>query len=87
MADFTWAFSSDHFRFKRYNIPIACFFTGLHPDYHTKRDTPDKINYPKMTEITKLSAKTIWDLANQEKSLKVDVKKPEKENFIEKMMD
>ncbi len=83
----TWAFSSDHFRFKRKNIPIACFFTGLHPDYHTTRDTPDKINYTKLTEITRVGYKMLWKVANTDKKLKVKVKHPKRQNFIEKMMD
>ncbi|ALO15926.1 Arginyl aminopeptidase [Salinivirga cyanobacteriivorans] len=83
----TWAFSSDHFRFKRKNIPIACFFTGLHPDYHTTRDTPDKINYAKLTELTRVGYKMLWEVANTKKKLKVKVKHQNKQNFIEKMMD
>lgn len=83
----TWKFSSDHFRFSRLEIPIMCFFTGLHPDYHTERDTPDKINYEKLTEITRLTYKTVWELANTSKNLKVEVKIPEKPNMIEKMME
>ena len=82
-----WSVSSDHYRFKRNHIPIACFFTGLHPDYHTPRDTPDKINYEKLTEITKLAYKTVWEMANSERDLKVDVEVPDKENLIERMMD
>ena len=28
----------------------SVFYTGLHKDYHTHNDTPDKINYKKLTE-------------------------------------
>lgn len=35
-------------------IPILSAFTGAHPDYHTPRDTADKINYEGTTEIAKL---------------------------------
>jgi hypothetical protein len=30
------------------------FFTGDHLDYHTPKDTPDKLNYDNMTYITRL---------------------------------
>jgi hypothetical protein len=38
--------------------------TGLHPDYHTIYDRPEKINYPKMQKIARLVYQTSWDLAN-----------------------
>lgn len=34
--------------------PILSAFTGSHKDYHTPRDTPDKLNYEKAAEIAKL---------------------------------
>lgn len=82
----TWSISSDHFRFSRKNIPIACFFTGLHPDYHTPRDTPDKINYEKLTEICKLCTLTTWEIANSDKNL-LSKRKYKDPNLIEKVMD
>jgi hypothetical protein len=30
--------------------------SGLHPDYHTDRDTWDRINYPKLTKIARRAA-------------------------------
>ena len=36
--------SSDHFALATAEIPYLFFFTGLHPDYHTPRDTWDRIN-------------------------------------------
>jgi hypothetical protein len=82
-----WAFSSDHFRFKRKNIPFVCFFTGLHEDYHKPQDTPDKINYPKLTNITKAGFQLVWNIANLDKKIAVKVKHPEKKSFIERSMD
>ncbi|MEM7395607.1 MAG: M28 family peptidase, partial [Verrucomicrobiota bacterium] len=32
-------------------VPILSGFTGAHEDYHTPRDTPDKLNYPATAEI------------------------------------
>ncbi|MBI4484016.1 MAG: M20/M25/M40 family metallo-hydrolase [Acidobacteria bacterium] len=55
---------SDHWPFLQKKVPAAFFFTGLHPDYHTPRDTPDKINYEKMEKIIRLVYRTAVELAN-----------------------
>ncbi len=39
---------------------------GLHPDYHTPRDRPEKINCDKMETIARLIHQMSWDLANQD---------------------
>ena len=41
------------------------FHTGLHPDYHTTGDRPERINYPKMERIVRLVHQASWDLAQQ----------------------
>lgn len=46
---------SDHFNFARNGVPILFFFTGVHEDYHRPGDTPDKIQYEKMSRILKLA--------------------------------
>ncbi len=51
--DSLWS-RSDHFWFAALHIPQVEFQTGLHPDYHTDRDTWDRINYPKLTKIARL---------------------------------
>lgn len=35
---------SDHTSFIRAGVPAVFFFTGLHAEYHTPDDTPDKLN-------------------------------------------
>jgi Zn-dependent M28 family amino/carboxypeptidase len=55
---------SDQWSFLQRGIPAIFFFTGLHPDYHTPRDTPDKINYPKLEKITKLVYLSAIQVAN-----------------------
>ncbi|TWT52512.1 translocation protein TolB [Rubripirellula amarantea] len=35
-------------------VPILSGFTGAHEDYHTPRDTPDKLNYEGVADIAKL---------------------------------
>ena len=45
---------SDQWSFLQRGIPAVFFFSGLHPDYHTPRDTADKINYPKLEKAARL---------------------------------
>lgn len=56
-------------------VPILSAFTGAHEDYHSPRDTPDKINYEGATKIAKLMGLIARGLAidsNAPKYLKVD---------------
>ena len=55
---------SDHWPFLQNDVPAVWFHNGLHPDYHTPRDTPERIEYEKMTRIVRLVHQTSWDLAN-----------------------
>ena len=36
------------------DVPILSAFTGAHEDYHTPRDTPDKLNYEGISDIARL---------------------------------
>jgi len=45
---------SDQWSFLQRGIPAIFFFAGLHPDYHTPRDTADKINYSKLEKAARL---------------------------------
>ena len=38
------------------NVPILAAFTGAHEDYHTPRDTPEKLNYEGAAKIANLFA-------------------------------
>ena len=40
------------------------FHTGLHPDYHTPQDRPERINYDKMEKIARMIHQMSWDIAN-----------------------
>jgi len=44
-------------------IPVIFYFTGMHPDYHKTTDTWDKINYPKLTRIARLTFLVSWEIA------------------------
>lgn len=57
---------SDHWPFLQRGVPAVWFHTGLHPDYHTIYDRPEKINYDKMEKIARLVYQASWDLARQD---------------------
>ena len=44
-------------------VPILNAFTGAHDDYHTPRDTADKINYPGTERVTRFMALVARGLA------------------------
>ncbi len=56
---------SDHWPFMQYGIPAVWFLTGLHPDYHTIYDRPEKLNYRKFEKIVRLVYQESWNLAQQ----------------------
>lgn len=45
---------TDATSFFQAGVPILSAFTGSHTDYHTPRDTPDKLNYEDAARIAKL---------------------------------
>ena len=55
---------SDHWPFLQRGVPALGFGLGLHPDYHTVYDRPEKINYVKMEKIARLIHQASWNLAN-----------------------
>jgi hypothetical protein len=67
---------SDQWPFLQHGVPSVFFHTGLHPDYHTPRDTPEKINYPKMERIVRLVHQASWDLAEQSERPRLDPRTP-----------
>jgi hypothetical protein len=56
---------SDQWPFLQRGVPALGFMTGLHPDYHTQYDRPEKINYAKMEKIARLIHQASWNLANR----------------------
>jgi len=55
---------TDMWAFLQKGVPAVTFATGLHPDYHTIYDRPEKIEYAKMERIVRLVHQVSWDLAN-----------------------
>jgi hypothetical protein len=45
-------------------VPVVYFTTLLHPDYHTPRDEPQRINTAKLTRMAQWMYATGWALAN-----------------------
>jgi len=56
---------SDHWPFLQRGVQALWLHTGLHPDYHTERDTVDRIEWEKMTRIVKLVHQMSWDIAER----------------------
>jgi hypothetical protein len=69
-------YRSDHYNFAKNKVPVIFFFNGTHADYHKPTDIVEKINFPKMTTITKLVFYMGWEVANREQRLKVDLELP-----------
>lgn len=66
-------YRSDHYNFVKNGIPAIFYFSGVHEDYHQPGDTPDKIQYEKMTAVVRLIFQTAWAISNTEKEIEVDV--------------
>ncbi len=62
-----WYFRSDHLPYARAGIPAIEFSTLLHPDYHTPRDEPSRIEFPKLTRMTRWMYATGWIVATATK--------------------
>jgi hypothetical protein len=65
-------YRSDHYNFARKGVPVIFYFSGVHEDYHKPGDDAHKIRYGKMAEIGQLVFHTAWQLANQDRRIKVD---------------
>ncbi len=66
-------YRSDHYNFAEKGIPAVFYFSGVHEDYHRISDTVEKIQFEKMVKIGKLIFHTVWQLANQDKTIEVNV--------------
>ena len=55
---------SDYGPFRELKVPFLFFSTGEHPDYHTPRDTPERIEYNKVAGVSSLVLKLSTDIAN-----------------------
>ena len=56
---------SDNGSFALRGIPIIWYHTDGHPDYHQPGDQADRINWEKLTDITRAAFLNMWNLANE----------------------
>ena len=70
-------YRSDHYNFAKMGIPIAFFTTGLHVDYHRPTDTPEKIDYQEMQQISRTVAAVAWEVGNRPARPKLNATLPE----------
>ena len=67
-----WYFRSDHLPYARLNVPALMYSTNLHDDYHTPRDNPERIDYPKLTRMAQWMYLTGWFVATAPERPKLD---------------
>ncbi|GAB4452585.1 MAG: hypothetical protein OHK0029_03780 [Armatimonadaceae bacterium] len=67
-------FRSDHYNYAKKGIPILFYFDGVHEDYHKVGDEVEKIDFDKMTKVTRTVLVTVTEIANRPKRLVVDKK-------------
>jgi hypothetical protein len=67
-----WYFRSDHVPYAERNVPSLFFSTNLHADYHTPRDEPKNIDFPKLTRMTQWMYMTGWIAGNSAKRPAID---------------
>jgi len=76
---------SDHSSFYSKEKPVLAFFSGIHSDYHTPGDTPDKISYEGIEKIMKFS-KSIILKADERNNLEfTEVTDPESKKKMSRM--
>jgi Zn-dependent M28 family amino/carboxypeptidase len=70
-------YRSDHYNFAKMGIPIAFFSDGLHVDYHRPTDTPQKIDFREIQQVSKTVAAVAWVLGNQAGRPRLNAKLPD----------
>jgi len=73
---------SDHYSFHQVGVPALFFFEGLpisaNEDYHTWRDTLDRLDYEKIERTAKLAYSVLWSLGNDDAKPPRPVPEPRK---------
>jgi len=66
--DFSWSLTedADHYPFFARSVPVLMFHTGMHDEYHTPGDRPEKLNYEGLERIARLVFAISYDLAQTE---------------------
>ncbi len=63
-------YRSDHYNFAEKGIPSIFFFNGVHEDYHRITDDIEKINFLKLSEVSRHTFLLAWKLANMSEKLR-----------------
>lgn len=63
---------SDHWNFGRLGVPFVFFFTGVHEDYHRPSDEVDKIDFEKLSRVTRLIYSSSLEVLNYDGRPEVD---------------
>jgi hypothetical protein len=53
--DLNVLFRCDHFPFLLHDVPAVWLFGGFHPGYHEPSDTMDRLDYPKLEKVVRLT--------------------------------
>jgi hypothetical protein len=69
-----WYFRSDHLPYARVGIPAIFFTSLLHPDYHTPKDEPDRIDITKLAKMSKWMYATGWLVSQTDARPTLDAK-------------
>jgi hypothetical protein len=69
-------FRSDGVSLLRQGVPATMFFTYWHADYHAVGDHADKIAYPHLAQIARVSFRVVRDVANLEVGLRINPDTP-----------
>jgi hypothetical protein len=64
---------SDHVHFVRRNIPSVFYFDNMKEDYHKPTDTAEKINYRKLTKLSRYLSELSLYLSDLDEKLEVDM--------------
>lgn len=64
--------------FFRHGVPILSAFTGNHGEYHTPRDTPEKLNYEGISKVARLMSLVCRQLVSAERGPKYVVQEAPK---------
>lgn len=59
---------SDHTAFLNKNVCVGWISTGIHADYHTSRDTADKIDYNGLEKISRYAFELVYRIDHQKRN-------------------
>ncbi|UCE40145.1 MAG: M20/M25/M40 family metallo-hydrolase [Candidatus Aminicenantes bacterium] len=67
-------FRSDQYPYIQYGIPAVWFFCGTTEDYHQETDTIDRVDFTKMTKVTRFVYLTAMVIGNKPGMLELDIR-------------